>query len=99
MKTPEEQIKQYDEEIERLQKAMTYSVNTENELRNFILETKAHQFAITNLLCSLLAKTNQTNLHLERQRYEVFSRAKLLELLKGWAAKYGNTAQKASGPS
>jgi len=85
----DDQIKELDSELENLQKGFVYKVDSERELLNFILEARAHQFAITNLVGSILAKMNNSNLHSEKQRYEVFMKSKLIELMKKWLEKYG----------
>ncbi len=89
MESNEEQLRRLNAELENLQKGFVYKVDAERELLNFILETKAHQFAITNLVGSILAHMKETNLNSEKQRYEVFMKSKLVDLLKTWLQKYG----------
>jgi hypothetical protein len=99
MKTRDEQLKELDAELEGLQKNSVYQFDTETELKDFILETKAHQFAVTNLVCTILAKMNGSNLHSEKQRYDVFKKGRLIELLRRRTKKPGHTAQKPSHTS
>jgi len=92
MPSIDDQLKQLDSELEALQKGFTYKVDSDSELKNFILETKAHQFAMTQLVWSMLAKMNDSTLHSEKQRYTVFLKGRLIELLKKWATKYGHSS-------
>ena len=84
----EEQIHELNKQVEDLKKAFIYDVNSRNELLDFIIETRAHQFAITNIVCSTLAKNNGTSLSIEKHRYDVFMKTHLVQLLKEWEEKY-----------
>ncbi len=90
MTPSEEQINELDKQLEGLQKTFIYDVNSKKVLLDFIIETKAHQFAITNIVCSILAKNNETSLNVEKRRYDVFMKSRLIQLLKDWEEKYTN---------
>jgi hypothetical protein len=90
MTTSEEQMIELNRQVESLQKTFIYDVNSKKELLDFIVETRAHQFAITNIVCSILAKSNETSFSVERHRYDVFMKTKLVQLLKEWEEKYAH---------
>jgi hypothetical protein len=84
----EEQMNDLNRQVESLKNNFIYDVNSRNELLDFIIETRAHQFAITNIVCSTLAKNNGTSLSIEKHRYDVFLKTHLVQLLKEWEEKY-----------